>query len=195
MRQIAARLGVSKNVIWIAMKREGIPRHSQHSLPGAHNPAWKGGRCRDNDGYWLIYAPQHPHATKAGYVREHRLVIEKRIGRYLLPEEAVDHIDGDRGNNDPANLRVFQKNADHLRTTLKGRVPKWTPEGQEKMAQATERARRRAKPKPEPKRSPETREKQRQAALRREARKRAAILGPSGNGAPSSPVLIAPMPA
>ena len=83
----------------------------------------------DKDGYILVHMPDHPYATKAGYVREHRLVMERELGRYLLPHEVVDHQYGDKADNDPERLRLFQSNADHLRETLKGRVPNWTPEG------------------------------------------------------------------
>ena len=34
-------------------------------------------------GYWYIYSPYHPHATKKGYVAEHRLIAEKTIGRFF----------------------------------------------------------------------------------------------------------------
>ena len=50
----------------------------------------------------------------------------------LQPGEVVDHIDGDMRNNDPSNLRVFASNADHLRATLTGKIPNWTPEGRAK---------------------------------------------------------------
>src|SRR5689334_22036255 len=53
------------------------------SQPGPKNAGWKGGRRIDKDGYVLIYAPDHPQATKAGYVREHRLVMEQHLERYL----------------------------------------------------------------------------------------------------------------
>ena len=129
LKELARKYGCSAQTVLNRMKEAGIAAHPKHSNPGARNPAWKGGRYMDNDGYVLSYAPTHPHATKAGRVREHRLVAEQMIGRYLTPEEVVDHIDGDRSNNDPSNLRVFARNADHLAQTLKGRVPKWTPEG------------------------------------------------------------------
>jgi hypothetical protein len=51
---------------------------------------------------------------------EHRLVMERAIGRYLTPSEVVDHIDELTLHNVPSNLRVFDKNGDHLRETITG---------------------------------------------------------------------------
>jgi len=136
MGRIAAHLGCSKDQVWGAMKRAGISRHPKHSCPGEQNPSWRGGRTRDGDGYILVYSPEHPHRTKAGYVREHRLVMERELGRYLLPTEVVDHIDGNRSNNAPPNLRVFASNRDHLEVTLAGRVPRWTEDGRERIRAA-----------------------------------------------------------
>jgi len=46
--------------------------------------SWKGGRMRTNEGYILVYAPGRPTANKSGYIMEHRLVVEQRLGRHLL---------------------------------------------------------------------------------------------------------------
>ena len=53
----------------------------------------------------MEYAPDHPHARK-GFVAQHRWVMEKVIGRYLLPTELIHHIDCDMQSNDPDNLVI-----------------------------------------------------------------------------------------
>jgi len=68
-----------------------------------------------NNGYIEIYMPQHPNARSNGTILEHRLVAEKKLGRYLKPEETVHHSDENRTNNDPDNLIVFRTIADHTR--------------------------------------------------------------------------------
>ena len=130
---LAKRYGCSKQAVLNCMNRLGIPAQPKHSCPGPKNPAWKGGRYFDADGYILIYAPDHPHATADNRVREHRLVAERMIGRYLTQEEVVDHIDGNPSNNHPNNLRVFARNSEHLAVTLKGRVPQWTEDGKRRI--------------------------------------------------------------
>ncbi len=46
-------------------------------------PNWKSGRKIATRGYIYVYSPDHPNCTKQGYVMEHRLIAEERIGRYL----------------------------------------------------------------------------------------------------------------
>ncbi len=85
--------------------------HSCVSSRGASNHAWKGGRIKDKHGYIGVLTPNHPRVPKNGYVYEHRLVMEKMIGRYLLPfpEETVHHKNGIHGDNRPENLELRVK--------------------------------------------------------------------------------------
>jgi hypothetical protein len=44
---------------------------------------------------------------KNGYIYEARMLMVEKLGRYLKDSEVVVHIDGDKRNNDPENLRVI----------------------------------------------------------------------------------------
>lgn len=78
-------------------------------LKQSDSPRWKGGRIRLKTGYVLAYAPDHPARGNDRYVFEHRLVMEKKIGRYLLPGEIVHHKNGLRHDNRAENLELWQK--------------------------------------------------------------------------------------
>lgn len=74
---------------------------------GNGNPKWRGGTVRQVSGYIYEYAPDHPHATQAGYVMQHRLVMERAIGRHLTPTEQVHHRNHIRDDNRLENLELM----------------------------------------------------------------------------------------
>lgn len=74
---------------------------------GANSPTWRGGRFIDDNGYVQIWKPNHPNAKSIGYIREHRFVMSEILGRPLLPQENVHHINGDKTDNDPNNLELW----------------------------------------------------------------------------------------
>lgn len=59
--------------------------------------------------YNYAIVPEHPHATKNGYVLEHRIVMENHLGHLLSTNDIVHHIDGNKKNNCIENLEVHDR--------------------------------------------------------------------------------------
>jgi hypothetical protein len=76
-----------------------------------------------NHGYKYIYKPEHPFAKEGKYVFEHRLVMEKQIGRYLNEDEVVHHINKDTLDNRIVNLLLMNRE-EHSRLHSTGRKRK-----------------------------------------------------------------------
>ena len=61
-------------------------------------------------GYWMVpVRPEQRHLVPDGRTKEleHRLVMAEVLGRPLTADETVHHRDGDRLNNDAANLELW----------------------------------------------------------------------------------------
>lgn len=98
--QIAKSQGVFTTSIIRVLRRHGIVTGHKH---GKDHPNWKGGRVLKN-GYPSIWMPTHDRANNVGYVKEHMLVMEKKLGRKIRKDEPIHHIDFNRENNNIDNL-------------------------------------------------------------------------------------------
>ena len=74
---------------------------------------YKGGIRKTRDGYIEIYSPYHPNKNKHNCVLEHRLIMEKHLGRFLTKKEVIHHIDNNKQNNDIENLELFSSVGKH----------------------------------------------------------------------------------
>lgn|SRR3990167_9995242 len=74
-------------------------------------------KYKNRAGYVYIYSPYHPRVISHNkkYVFEHILVMEKKLGRFLRPNEVIHHIDGNVSNNSINNLKLFCNHSEHLK--------------------------------------------------------------------------------
>lgn len=82
---------------------------------GENNANWKGGRIikktiRHGLKYIMVRCPEHPAAVN-GYVFEHRLIMEKHLGRFLYADEIIHHKNGNTQDNRIENLELSKQSA------------------------------------------------------------------------------------
>lgn len=68
---------------------------------------WKGGKYRLKTGYIVI------NKRKNNRIFEHRLVMEKHLGRKLTTSECIHHINGDTTDNRIENLVLCKSHGKH----------------------------------------------------------------------------------
>jgi len=139
--EIGEIVGCSAKAVQKFWVRHHFPVFHNLVLPkGEDTPNWKGELSTDKYGYVYRHCPGHPLAHKYDHkIRQHRLVMEEHLGRYLTRDEVVHHIDNNPSNNDISNLELFESNAAHLAETIKGQCPVWTDDGKQALDESRDK--------------------------------------------------------
>ncbi len=105
-----SQISIYKKSLLLSLKKTDHTKFKARSESriGIKSSNWKGGRTRSSKGYILILKREHPFCTKRGYIFEHRLVMEKKLGRFLKSNEVVHHKNGQKDDNRVENLELME---------------------------------------------------------------------------------------
>lgn len=94
--------------VFCSRKCAGIYRKESGKYAGINAPNWRGG-IQNGEKYTYVFLPTHPNHDLKKRVLQHRLVMEKYLGRYLNNDEIIHHINGDKKDNRFENLQVMTR--------------------------------------------------------------------------------------
>ena len=101
---------VSKFCQDCALHSEERSKKISEAASGRRHYRWQGGRMKTKQGYIKIWLPKddffYQMVDTSGYVREHRLVMARSLGRNLHSWELVHHKNGIKDDNRLENLQL-----------------------------------------------------------------------------------------
>lgn len=112
---IAQETATGVQSVYKALKRMAIPirkpwdptpRSTTSRIQKPYKMPKEGDKKQNSHGYILVY-------QSGEWISEHRLVMQKIVGRQLLKSEHVHHVNGIKHDNRPSNLRLVSP-ADHM---------------------------------------------------------------------------------
>lgn len=106
-RQIGIIYNVKHGTIINKLKEYNVDIRQFNHKFYYNNRNYKNSKCIDTSGYYVI-------TIDGKTIREHRYVMEQYLGRKLVNNETVHHIDFDKLNNDITNLYLFDNNQYHI---------------------------------------------------------------------------------
>lgn len=121
--EISKKVGLSRGAVHSVLKVRGVKFRTfneairvkyPNGRVGADSSNWRGGRRKTKAGYIRIKVVSHPYADSQGCVMEHRLVMEREMGRYLNPDEIVHHKNGQKDDNRIENLELVADRGTHI---------------------------------------------------------------------------------
>lgn len=98
---------------------------SSPSKPGPLSWSWKGGR-HETSTYIFVWCPERNEDGSHHYAPEHRLKMEKKLGRKLSKDEVVHHRNGNKKDNRLSNLQLLTR-GEHSRLHRKEEIDSGKP--------------------------------------------------------------------
>lgn len=87
----------------------GKGKHGNHAK-GRKTGRWNKEKMLSPGGYVKIrVGKSHPLSCPNGYCYEHKLVMVAALGRQIMPNEVIHHINGDKTDNRIENLEVVPR--------------------------------------------------------------------------------------